>query len=87
MARIDCFSTKKNCHPCSDAHETFAPSAAPIGQMNSNIGKTAAGNLDALNEAAMAIKASNPLLGQENKIEQFFAQAGESLRGMTSGKM
>ncbi len=68
------------------AREAFAIAASLIGQMRNNASAGTAnasgGDQNALQEAAMAIAPSRPLLDQMEQIEQFFGRAGDAVRNM-----
>lgn len=66
------------------AREAFVLASSLIAQMQ---GSGAAGNTEALQQAATAIEPSRPLLDQGNQIEQFFEQAGEAVRRLSNATM
>ncbi len=63
--------------------EAFIMISSTIAQMSGSAADRAADNLDALKNAATGIDASRLLSDQADKIEEFFAQAAESIRDMT----
>lgn len=66
------------------AREAFVLASSLIAQMR---GSGAAGNTDALQQAAMAIEPARPLLEQSDRIEAFFEQAGEAVRSLSNATM
>jgi len=65
------------------AREAFTMISSMIAQMSGQATARAAGNLDALQNAAMGIDPNRDLLEQANQIEEFFAQAGQAIRNMS----
>ncbi len=83
--RADAMQQNRNSNDHAlQAREAFVLASSLIAQMR---GMGAAGDTDALQQAATAIEPSRPLLDQSNQIEQFFEQAGAAIRRLSNATM